>query len=212
MKKALLSIVIAGCLVMTGIIAQNSLDNNTFDLVVPDYQVDQYPNETAWSSFGNATNMDTATDFDLIVSDPNLETASFDSDTFNSSGRIELERILVDLTDTGSEESKEMFLRYHNENGVVFATQNITLEEGYNSYQVRSPESRDYYGYSYEINVDTGSTQDNSVQIHTVTIDKTVYESLTADVEFPINQLIFWICILFAIVISMAGVTSEVIS
>lgn len=367
MKKALLSIVFAGALVMTGIIAEGSLKDETFDLTIPDYQVDEYPNESAWSSFGSTQNMRTDVSYSLVIDqlservserivyldtpqefedqsvpsqtqnaqyqepglfleapDPGLGDAedgiyttnitqqrgtvvsnmknvtidvqvdslnpqdgglwlqiedesgnytyslesglnrfdaeryyndtqasdkkdveyirgvlngsdataeidyvdayvpsgsnarfgTFDSDVFmnqNTNNQLRIERILVDTTDRGELQDKQMSITYYDEKTRPVYAQNITLNRGASTYNIEEPNT-DYYGYDFSIYVEADGDSYSSPQINRVSFDKTVYESLVQDVEFPINQLIFWICILFAIVISMAGVTSEVIS
>lgn len=207
MKKMLLSVALAGFIVMSGITASQQLEGEFFDIVVPENNVDEYPNSSSWSSFGDTENFQTGTNYSLEVTDPNNETATFESDLFLKSDLIEIERLLVDVEDSGSQDRKEMFLNYYDQNGTVVDSQNVTLERGFRSYDVEDAET-EYYGYSYIINVDTDSSVDGSPSIDSVSMDYTLYQELTDGIPIDLSQIILWLSIIMGMVIAFVGTIS----
>lgn len=207
MEKALLSVALAGFIVMSGITVSQQMDEEFFDIVVPENKLDLYPNGSSWSTFGNTENFQTGTNYTLEIVDSNEVTATFESDVFNKSDRILLERILVDVADAGTQERKLMYVQYHNEKGNIIDSQNITLERGYRSYEVDDP-LNDYYGYSYRLVIDTGSSKDNTPIFHSVSFDYTLFNDITDGIPIDLSQIILWLSIIMGMVIAFVGMVS----
>lgn len=207
MKKMAMAIVLAGVVVLSGLMASQNIQDESFQLVNELPQVDNYPHNATWSSFGNATNLITGTENQLQVANTGDPEAYFISERFNKSGNIEIERLIVDMRDFGESQTVDMYLQYYRDE-MLISSQNVTIESGTRSYEINAPNT-EYDAYSFSLFYNSVNSNENP-EIYDLNVDYTLKEVLTDGFPIDLSDFIFLISLLFGTIIALVGVASGV--